>query len=327
MLALDARECCHSRELIAALATVMEAMMAADAIEDDLARRFRIDRPPTLLARKSSKARVGFSRLRSSCPMHGHSIATPPEEAFAFWVPLSVPFFSNLWTAGRRREVPELRLGDAQLVDLGDHPVVSLDIPFDSIRFYITQVALDEMANEAGIRRAKGLYAPNFGARDLVMFGLAQALAGAMEQPGDGTAMFSDCIALAFFAHIVRAYGSVPIGGRITRGGLSAWQLQPARGFIPVNLAHDPSIAEVAHECGLSSGYFARAFKRSTGVPPYQWLTKMRVERAKELLKDPRCELADIAQACGFVDQSHFTRVFSRSEGYSPGRWRRLHRI
>jgi len=38
-------------------------------------------------------------------------------------------------------------------------------------------------------------------------------------------------------------------------------------------------------------------------------------------------ELADIALLCGFTDQSHFTRVFSRSEGYSPGRWRRLHRL
>ena len=106
--------------------------------------------------------------------------------------------------------MPDWRLGYAQLVDLSEHPVVSLDIPFDSLRFYITQVTIDEMANEAGIRRVKGLYAPNFGARDLVMFGLAQALAGAMEQSGDGTAMFSDCIALAFFAHIVRVYGGSP---------------------------------------------------------------------------------------------------------------------
>ena len=66
--------------------------MGADAIEDDLARRFRIDRPTTLLARKSSKTRVGFSRMRSSRPMRGRSLATPPEEAFAFHVPLAVPF-------------------------------------------------------------------------------------------------------------------------------------------------------------------------------------------------------------------------------------------
>ena len=297
--------------------------MPVDAIEDDLARRFRIDPPPTLLARKSSKARIVFSRMRNRHPMRGHSLAASPEEAFAFHVPLSVPFFSNLWTAGRRREVPDWRLGDAQLVDLSQRPVVRLDTPFDSLRFYITQVTLDEMANEAGIRRVKGLYAPNFGARDLVMFGLAQALAGAMEQPGDLTAMFSDCVALAFFAHIVPAYGSGSISGRTACGGLAPWQLQRARDLINVNLAKDPSIAEIAHGCGLSSGYFARAFKQSTGVSPSRWLTKMRVERAKELLKDPRCELAEIALLCGFVDQSHFTRVFSRSEGYSPGRWRR----
>jgi AraC-like DNA-binding protein len=182
------------------------------------------------------------------------------------------------------------------------------------------------MANEAGMRRVKGLHAPNFGGRDLVLFGLAQALGGAMERPGDDTAMFSDCIALAFFAHIVRAYGGVPADGRNARGGLASWQLQRARDFINANLAGDPSIAQVANECRLSSSYFARAFKQATGMPPYRWLTKRRVERAKELLRDPGRELADIAQLCGFVDQSHFTRVFSRSEGYSPGRWRRLHR-
>ncbi len=264
--------------------------------------------------------------MRSRCPMRGRSLTVPPEEAFSFHVPLAVPFFSKLWTSGRRREVPELRLGDAQLIDLRDNPVVSLDTPFDSLRFHIPQTALDEMANEAGIRRVKGLYAPNFGDRDSVMFGLAQALAGAMERPGDGTAMFSDCIALSFFAHIVHAYGSVPAGRRNARGGLASWQMQRARDFINANLGEDPSISEVATECGLSASYFARAFKQATGLSPHRWLTKRRVERAKELLQDPAWKLTDIAQFCGFVDQSHFTRVFSRNEGHSPGRWRRLYR-
>ena len=300
--------------------------MGKDALEEVLAKRFKIDRPPTLWARKSSRARIGFSRLRSRHPMRGLSLTVPQEEAFSFHVPLAVPFFSKLWTSGRRREVPELRLGDAQLIDLRDNPVVSLDIPFDSLRFHIPQPALDEMANEAGIRRVAGLHAPNFGDRDSVLYGLAQALAGAMEHPGDGTAMFSDCIALAFFAHIVHAYGGVPAGGRNPRGGLASWQLQRARDFMNVNLAGDPSIAEVANECGLSASYFARAFKQTTGVSPHGWLIKRRIERAKELLQKPGWKLIDIAQVCGFVDQSHFTRVFSRSEGHSPGRWRRLYR-
>src|SRR5271167_4164622 len=172
-------------------------MMSVDAIEDDLAKRFRIDRPPTLLARKSSKARIGFSRMQSSRPMGSRSLPAPPEEAFAFHVPLALPFFSNLWTAGRRREVPDWRLGDAQLIDLRDNPVVGLDTPFDSLRFYIPQNAIDEMANEAGIRRVKGLWAPNFGGRDLVMYGLAQALAGTIGRAGAASAMFCEHIAFA----------------------------------------------------------------------------------------------------------------------------------
>src|ERR1700683_1926030 len=113
--------------------------MSGDAVDAVLAKRFRIDRPPTLMARRSSRARIGFSRIQNSHPMRGRSLAVPPEEAFSFHVPLSVPFFATLWTKGRRREVPELRLGDAQLVDLRDNPVVSLDTPFDSLRFYIPQ--------------------------------------------------------------------------------------------------------------------------------------------------------------------------------------------
>jgi AraC family transcriptional regulator len=221
--------------------------------------------------------------------------------------------------------VPELQLGDAQPVDLRDNPVVSLDTSFDSLRFYIPQIALDEMADESGMRRVKGLYAPNFGVRDPVTYGFAQALAGAMVHPGDGSAMFCDHIALAFFAHIVRVYGGLPIK-QFARGGLAQWQLRRAYEYIDRNLAADPSISEVAEYCGLSSSYFGRAFKRESGLSPHQWLMKRRVERAKELLRDPQLRLAEVAQTCGFVDQSHFTRVFSRSEGNSPGHWRRIHR-
>jgi AraC family transcriptional regulator len=299
--------------------------MGATAVDEILATRFRIERPPTLVARRHLRAQIAFSRMRSDRPMRGRSLAVPPEAAFSFHVPLSVPFFSKLWTAGRRREVPDWRLGDAQLIDLRDNPVVSLDTPFDSLRFYIPQIALDEMANEAGVRRVKGLYAPNFGGRDLVMYGLAQALAGAIGRVGAGSAMFCEHVAFAFFAHIVPVYGGLPIQ-QFPRGGLAPWQLRRALAFIDANLGADPSISEVATQCGLSGDYFGRAFKRATGFSPHRWLTKRRVARAKALLDEPDVPLAEIAQACGFVDQSHFTRVFFKSEGCSPGRWRRLRR-
>jgi transcriptional regulator GlxA family with amidase domain len=43
------------------------------------------------------------------------------------------------------------------------------------------------------------------------------------------------------------------------------------------------------------------------------------------LLRDTRIALADVTADCGFADQSHFTRVFTRAVGTSPGQWRRTH--
>jgi len=299
--------------------------MSTAAVDEVLARRFRIDRPPTLVAGRRPRGQVAFSRMRSDQPMRGRSLAVPPEAAFSFHVPLTAPFFSDLWMAGKRQSLPFASLGDAFLFDLSDNPTVGLDTSFDSLRFYVPQAALDEMADEAGIPTVKGLRARQFGGRDLVMYGFAQTLAAAMARPGDGSAMFCEHIALAFFAHIVRVYGGLPIR-RFARGGLAPWQLRRAYEFIDGNLGADPSISDVADQCGLSRSYFSRAFKRESGFSPHQWLMKRRIARGKELLREPDRRLAEIAQICGFVDQSHFARVFSKIEGRSPGRWRRFHR-
>ncbi|HLX25254.1 MAG TPA: helix-turn-helix domain-containing protein, partial [Usitatibacter sp.] len=55
---------------------------------------------------------------------------------------------------------------------------------------------------------------------------------------------------------------------------------------------------------------------------PHQWLLLLRIERAKRMLKGPM-PLALVATMCGFVDQSHFTKVFTHIEGMTPGAWRR----
>jgi AraC family transcriptional regulator len=196
--------------------------MPVTAVDEVLARRFRIDRPPTLVARRRLRAQVAFSRMRSNQPMRGRSSAVPPEAAFSFHVPLSAPFFSNLWMAGKRKALPDACLGDTFLFDLNENPTVDLDTPFDSLRFYVAQTALDEMADESGIPRVKGLHTRQLGQRDLIMYGFAQALAGAMARPGDGSAMFCDYIALAFFAHIVGAYGGLAVK-QFARGGLAPW--------------------------------------------------------------------------------------------------------
>jgi AraC family transcriptional regulator len=57
------------------------------------------------------------------------------------------------------------------------------------------------------------------------------------------------------------------------------------------------------------------------------WLTDRRVDRAKELILKSSLALADVAAACGFADQAHFTQVFAAKVGTTPSRRRREHTI
>src|SRR5262249_54273756 len=110
---------------------------------------------------------------------------------------------------------------------------------------------------------------------------------------------------------------------RPARGGLAPWQERRAKQYMMARLREDVSLAQMAAECSLSPSHFSRAFRQTTGRAPYRWLLEGRVEHAKELLRESEVTLADTALACGFADQSHFTRMFSQIVGISPGAWRR----
>lgn len=82
-------------------------------------------------------------------------------------------------------------------------------------------------------------------------------------------------------------------------------------------------VAQIAQGLGMSTEYFAKAFKNTVGVPPYGWHLRQRVTRSASLLHDEKLTLIEIAIECGFTDQSHYTKAFRRLVGITPGRWRR----
>ncbi len=111
------------------------------------------------------------------------------------------------------------------------------------------------------------------------------------------------------------------------KGGLSGWQLRRVTDFMIERAADDLALDELAALVDLSAKHFARAFRQSTGVPPHRWLIERRIDRAKELLAESDHSLAEIALACGFSDQSHFTAAFRKAVGATPGGYRREIRV
>ncbi len=109
----------------------------------------------------------------------------------------------------------------------------------------------------------------------------------------------------------------------IARGGLAPWRKRKVQDYIQHGLAGPLLVADMARLVSLSPSYFCRAFKESFGEPPHAYLIKMRVERARTLMRTTSDSLSQIALACGLADQAHLCRCFRQVTGATPGAWRR----
>jgi AraC family transcriptional regulator len=93
--------------------------------------------------------------------------------------------------------------------------------------------------------------------------------------------------------------------------------------YVETHLGDDVALSDLAGLVGYSPGHLARAFKKAFGVSPYQYVLGRRVERAKALLRDRNRSIAEVARACGFATQSHFSAAFKARTGDTPGAFRR----
>ena len=92
--------------------------------------------------------------------------------------------------------------------------------------------------------------------------------------------------------------------------------------FVARHLGEPLSLADIAAAACKSPFHFARLFRARAGCSPMQYVRHLRLERAREMLLDEDSCIAHTAAALGFYDQSHFTRVFRRVHGESPGVFR-----
>jgi len=95
-----------------------------------------------------------------------------------------------------------------------------------------------------------------------------------------------------------------------------------AKQFIKEHQADEISLGDVAKAVNTSTFYFCKMFKKTTGLNFTDYLSRVRVEKARNLLLNPNLRISEIAFAAGFQSLSHFNRVFRRIAGESPTRYR-----
>ncbi|PDT25805.1 AraC family transcriptional regulator [Rhizobium sp. L9] len=106
------------------------------------------------------------------------------------------------------------------------------------------------------------------------------------------------------------------------KGGLAPAVLKRVIGRIDASLDGSLSLAELAHEAGLSEHYLSKAFRLSTGFSPHAFIIRRRVDRASEMLRCSSRPITEIAYACGFSSPSHLAAAFHRAIGVTPRQYR-----
>jgi AraC family transcriptional regulator len=264
---------------------------------------------------------MAVTELRSCRPEHVVSQALTTEDAYLVAVYLEPPRDLVIQLRDGRRRRPTSRRDNTVILDLHSAPRLSFSGGFHSINFYLPRRAVFESLGGEGEHASLH---DNVVSSDLLLHDLARVLSFASTDarvPFAGD--FTRHILQAVGARLAARYRGEQIDPSARSTGFSIEKREAAVAYMRNHLDAPIRMEDVADACGLSYRVFVRAFKRALGTSPYDWFMGSRIERARELMADPRQSLGDIAAQLGFADQSHFNRTFIRHVGVSPGLWRK----
>jgi AraC family transcriptional regulator len=135
--------------------------------------------------------------------------------------------------------------------------------------------------------------------------------------------LFLDSVEQALAVALVNGYAVRHRSLPTHRGGLGSARLRRIKEFIDAKIEDDLTLCEMAQAVELSTAYFSRMFRKSTGETPHQFLLRRRLERAKKMLCSADERVLDVAVACGFKSQQHFAQVFRHVCRVTPTEYRR----
>ncbi len=93
--------------------------------------------------------------------------------------------------------------------------------------------------------------------------------------------------------------------------------------FILKNLHYNLTLSDISDHVGLSENYFCSLFKKETGESVTRFINQSKIKEAENLLKYASYSLLEISQFLGFCTQSHFSQVFKKFTGMTPGQYRK----
>lgn len=248
-------------------------------------------------------------------------ISLPECDAYLLMIYLEDTIHSDVLADGSLAQPRLCGKGSVCIVDLRQGASVVLHRDLSSLAVYLPKALIKEVADVSFPEPQKSDLRCRRAEPDQVVSSLAAVILSFFDRDRDAIEPLLKHLSVAICVHLLQdGLDAVPAGNSAI---LPLDRELAAKEFMRANLGREVTVAEIAAATGLSAILFARGFKNVTGLTPHQWLVQARVDAARGLLAEHRLSLKEVARACGFVDQSHFTKVFCREVGDTPAQWRR----
>ncbi|GAA6619136.1 helix-turn-helix transcriptional regulator [Scytonema sp. NUACC26] len=188
-----------------------------------------------------------------------------------------------------------------------------------SLMFAIDPLKLNQTAFEVGgLNTNQVELLSTVNANDSQIAALAHLFQAELETSGMGGQLYAESLMQVFIVHLLRQYCAFKPKMQPNCDELTARRLQQVLDYIHSYLERPLQLAELSEVAGISQYYFCRLFKQSMGIAPYQYVLQQRMERAKDLLRQGKYTLAEIALLVGCTDQSRFAKHFKKYVGVTP---------
>jgi AraC family transcriptional regulator len=161
-----------------------------------------------------------------------------------------------------------------------------------------------------------------FFGRDAALADLCFACAELLDAKTAGKSKCIADLAKLLATYLAERYTRIASEPSEARGGLPIWQLRKVEDHVSAHLAEEIAVEKLAELAELSPFHFSRVFKQTTGMSPLQFVTRGRITRAQQLIRETSRSLIEIALDVGYTSPSHFAKVFRRVVGVTPTEFR-----
>ena len=280
-----------------------------------------------------SSASLGWCGVATEVRSHP-ACALPPFTSAETEVTISLRGRHGAWvrrSSGGVRQQTSVREGTVWITPGGSHEEeTEIERPLDDVaHIYLSNELMTSLhSDEAMPGRAPSIdYLADV--QDNLIRQIGWSLVSEMRAPTAGGKVLAESLGVTLAARILQRHSTAAIARAkhdVRERGRTIDDVRVRR-VIDYMMAHleDPvGLADLAAVACLSQYHFVRTFRLKAGLPPYQFLSRLRLQHAKTLLGCSDRAISDIALACQFSSQSNFTRAFREFTGNTPKQFRQL---